>query len=139
MAITPTSVSFTYKKTTSIPPGQLLTHDRLFDSTPTLVTGGLPSYIDFYDITTTSLKVKVNGTNANALAPGTHTESVSIYLYDVDLDKNFFVGSFQLTLIIQDTIVLSVAPNTTNFEFQIGGASPVNKSVAITSALTSPL
>lgn len=133
MAITPATVSFTYKKTTGIPPGQLLSHERIFSSIPTLNTIGLPNYLDFYDITTSTLKVKVNASNANNLLAGTHTETVTLVLHDVDLEKDFVVGDFLLTLVIEDTIVLNVSPVSSSFEFQIGSTAPVNKSFSIVS------
>ena len=140
MAISPSTVSFTYKKTTAIPPGQLLSHTTSFYSTPTLVTTGLPDYLDFYDITTTSLKVKVNAAASDLLSPGLHSEVVSIELLDVDFEipKQKHIGDFTINLTIQDTIVLTLAPVSASFEFQISGSTPANKSVSITSEVKTP-
>ena len=135
MAITPSSVDFTYKKTTTVPPGQLLEHTHNFTESPTLVTEGLPSYLEFYDITTTNLKVKVKASEADNLSVGLHSEVVSIKLLDATFEtpKEIFVGTFTINLTIEDTIVLSLSPITANFSFQLGGTTPINKSISIIS------
>ena len=130
--ISPSTINFTYKKFGTVPPGVLITHDRLFDNIPT-VPDIYPDCIEFYDVTKTSLKVRINASFANTLNAGLHVEDFLLELYDVDVARRFPLGSLTINTTIEDTVLLSLSPTNASFSFTVGGANPINKVISITS------
>jgi len=138
MLITPSVINFgTYKKYDPPKPAVLINFP---EQSNTLYFGRLYTVqgIVIYDITPTTAKVKLADFGASA-TPGTFSGNISVEdaIEEVGVDPvdwaYSFLGSFSVEYTLEDTILLVVSQESAAFEFEIGGVTPVNKSIFVTS------
>jgi hypothetical protein len=135
----------TYKKYGAIPPavlinypapGQTVYFDRAIYNQQE-DTEIVLDWVTIYDITSQSAKVKLN-TSLDNYTPGPISKTIEISTADefwnVDpADWNYTpLGYFTINVTIEDTILLTVAPTSAAFQFEIGGIAPVNKNITVT-------
>ena len=128
MIFTPSIINRDYKKNEAFPPAVLINFAEL----PQLPIVNGPTWLTFYDITLTTLKVKLNA-EVNNIAPGQYSEVCNVVIHLDEVNKNINLGSFTFELNLEDTIILNVSPSSAPFEYTLGGAAPVNKSYIVTS------
>lgn len=126
--ITPSVINFNYKKFDTLPPAVLIS----FPESEEPLSFIIPAWITVYDIGLSSAKVRLN-LGVNELNGGYFSESCTLKAYLSDPDKYISLGTFTVNLNLEDTILLNVDPVVANFNFNIGGTTPPDKVITVTS------
>jgi len=144
--ITPSVINFpTYKKYGTIPPAVLINYPEInqniyFDRKPHNETEDNETVLDWitiYDITSQSAKVKLN-IDLDNYTPGDKSKTIEVSTADEEWnvdpeDWNYTpLGFFTVNVTVEDTIQLTVSPTSAAFQFEVGGVTPVNKTITVT-------
>lgn len=131
-------LSLVFKKYTTIPPPTLISVD--VPANTNVISGiGLPNWLGIINTeivgTTANFYFKVSENSANTLPPDTYTANINLRAinYNVSPAIDTDLGSYQVTLEVQDTVILQVSPTVLDFTFETGGTVPSTKAVQIVS------
>lgn len=139
MAITPSSISFNYKQGEALPPTRVVYYSHQYNNT---VFEDVPNWLSVWNNQNTSADVLLS-TPAQNLVPGNYSAVVTVKGQQLQEDGNgnllldpnaptYTVGTFTVSLVVQETIVLSVSPEQLSYNYQLGGNAPADQTVTIT-------
>jgi len=127
LQLTPSSISFTYKKGEALPASYLINHVY---GAPVSASAA-PAWLHIYDFTNTTFKVGLN-TGVNNITAGTINDTVKITSPgNLDGNEDLFWSVLNINLNLIDTLLLNVSPNSGNFNFTTGGTQPVSKPFSV--------
>lgn len=133
MAVTPNSLSFTHKQGATLPPARIVNYTH---SLTIVVVEGVPEWLNV-SANNTSANIKLKSF-VNTLSGGTHTATITfkaVELLEIDINKyeTEVIGTVTVSVVVTETVVLSLSPSNLTFTYELGGANPASQLVNVVS------
>ena len=141
MAVTPSSLSFNYKKGELLPPARVVNYSANDYGNNFISYEASENWVYASSLTFTSANIHISN-NANNLSVGTHSATVEIFSYaedhhEFDNQQPGFIktslGTVTVSVVITEAIVLTLTPDNLTFNYEFGGSTPTAQTVNITS------
>lgn len=131
LILTPNNITFNHKKYSSLPAAIRIDYANLQGDGFSIEIEDLPEWLSRASSPIQDFLEFRPNDNANDLAAGTYSASVKI----IDTVEGNFISSgfLQVTLNLEDTVLLNVWPSSGSYVFTIGGSEPIAKTFSITS------
>lgn len=138
MAVTPSSLSFNYKKGEALPPARVVNYSANDYGNNFISFEASGNWVYASSLTFTSANIHLNN-NTNNLSIGTHSTTIEFFSNKEDVDSNSpsfiktSIGTLTVSVLITEAIVLTLTPDNLTFNYEFGGNTPTAQTVNITS------
>lgn len=142
MAITPSSLNFSYKKGDALPPARVVNYSAPDFGNNFISSEASESWLHASNYSFTSANIYINS-NANNLTVGTHSATIEFFNNEEDFKEpnqsgpptfiKTSLGVVTVSIVITEAVILTLSPDNLTFNYEFGGTTPSAQTVNVTS------